>query len=262
MSSEVIWNTEKYLRYSDVQSRAFEDLASRVDARDPRQVVDLGCGPGDLTAALSQRWPLAVVTGIDSSATMVAKARQHGVRAELGDMREWRPSAETDVVLCHTAIHWVPEHPQLIASWLNDLPGGSWFGMCSPDDAGDGIHALMEEVADRPHWRELVSDCVLRLGEVMRPPDVYYSLLEQQGFRPDVWQSRHWRCLHGEDTLLHDLEAAPLRPIRAKLDDEQWEEFRAEFASELRREYPRRADGTTRFATRMLFVVGHRLENA
>ncbi|MEF3119264.1 methyltransferase domain-containing protein [Streptomyces chrestomyceticus] len=255
-----MWNSEEYLKYSDAQSRAFEDLSARIGARNPRRVVDLGCGPGDLTAALARRWPQAQVTGIDSSPAMVAKAREHGVQAEIGDIREWNPSADTDVLLCHTAIHWVPEHPELMASWLNALPDGAWFGMCSPDDAGDGIHSVMEEVADRPHWRELISDCVLRLGEVMRPPDVYYDILEQHGFRPEVWQSRHWRCLHGKDALLHDLEAAPLRPIRARLDDEQWEAFRAEFAQLLRKAYPEHPDGTTRLSTRMLFVVGHRTQ--
>ena len=69
-----MWNPDVYLAFADHRGRPFYDLLSRVGAESPRRVVDLGCGPGNLTEALAQRWPTADVLGIDSSAQMIAAA--------------------------------------------------------------------------------------------------------------------------------------------------------------------------------------------
>src|SRR5688572_28471360 len=84
-----MWDPAVYRRYGDERSRPFFELVARVDATDPRTVVDLGCGPGDLTATLAQLRPSARVRGVDSSPEMIAEARAGGgpVEYEVGDVR-------------------------------------------------------------------------------------------------------------------------------------------------------------------------------
>jgi len=62
-----VWNPDVYLAFADHRGRPFFDLTSRVAADKPRRVVDLGCGPGNLTVTLAQRWPGAVIEAWDSS---------------------------------------------------------------------------------------------------------------------------------------------------------------------------------------------------
>ena len=71
-----IWDPIRYLEFADERSRPFVDLLSRVHAADPRLVVDLGCGPGQLTASLAQRWPDAQIVGLDSSPEMIMRAAE------------------------------------------------------------------------------------------------------------------------------------------------------------------------------------------
>lgn len=81
------WDPERYLSYADERGRPFVELLARVGAEDPRRVVDLGCGPGNLTRLLAQRWPEAHVLGLDSSPQMVTEARQvQGITAEVADI--------------------------------------------------------------------------------------------------------------------------------------------------------------------------------
>ena len=69
-----MWDPAVYHRYGRERSRPFFDLVARIRADRPREVVDLGCGSGELTATLAERWPEARVTGLDSSPEMIAAA--------------------------------------------------------------------------------------------------------------------------------------------------------------------------------------------
>src|SRR5687767_6282038 len=101
-----MWDPGTYRRFADERSRPFVDLLARVDAAAPREVVDLGCGPGTLTATLAERWPGARVIGIDSSPEMIGQAAAPGVEFRLGDVADWRPGPATDVVTCNAVLQW------------------------------------------------------------------------------------------------------------------------------------------------------------
>ena len=84
----------QYLRYADARARPFFDLIAQVRADTPRVVVDAGCGPGNLTAVLAQRWPQADVFGFDSSPAMIERAREQSgpnLRFGLDDASTWTP---------------------------------------------------------------------------------------------------------------------------------------------------------------------------
>ena len=126
----MLWDPMKYAAFSDHRSRPFFDLAGRVGHAAPRRVIDLGCGPGELTAVLARRWPDAEVIGIDSSAEMIERARHlKEAPANLafvgGDVRDWEPNAGTDVVISNAVLQWVPGHPELLARWAHQLEPGT-----------------------------------------------------------------------------------------------------------------------------------------
>src|SRR4051812_1838018 len=104
-----MWDPTVYRRFGAERSRPFVDLIARVGASRPRSVVDLGCGPGDLTRTLAERWPDARVTGVDSSPEMIAKAAAQGGPATFrrGDVREWRPGPDVDVLVTNATLQWV-----------------------------------------------------------------------------------------------------------------------------------------------------------
>src|SRR3954447_19703198 len=130
MTASASWDPAQYLRFADERARPFADLMARVAVTDASSVVDLGCGPGNLTAALAARWPAAEVVGVDSSAPMVAAAEAARppelaarLRYVLADLRDWAPQEPVDVVVSSATLHWVPGHVELLAQlagWLAD----------------------------------------------------------------------------------------------------------------------------------------------
>lgn len=250
-----MWNPDVYLAFADQRGRPFFDLLSRIGARDPRRVVDLGCGPGNLTETLATRWPDAVIEAWDSSEEMVEAARRHGVAARVGDVRDWTPASDTDVVVSNATLQWVPEHPQLVVRWAGELAAGSWLAFQVPGNFEAPSHRVARDLASRPEWSELLRDCPFRESEVVRPARDYAALLSDAGCSVDAWETTYVHELTGENPVLEWITGTALRPVRSVLNDAQWQQFRSELIPMLDAAYPARADGTTFFPFRRVFVV-------
>ena len=143
----LMWNPDVYLAFADHRGRPFFDLMSRVAAESPRRVVDLGCGPGNLTVSLAQRWPDATIEAWDSSPEMVEAARERGVDAHVGDVQTWAPAPDTDVVLTNAVLQWVPGHADLLVRWAGQLSSGSWIAMQVPGNFDAPSHEAVRRLA-------------------------------------------------------------------------------------------------------------------
>jgi trans-aconitate 2-methyltransferase len=249
------WDPALYLDFNDHRSRPFHDLLARVGAAAPRRVVDLGCGPGHLTAVLAARWPAADVWALDSSPEMVAAARERGVAAERADVADWSPSPDTDVVITNAVLQWVPSHPLLLPRWMAALPRGAWFAMQVPGNFGAPSHALIRELLAEPRWRGSVE---VRGEKAVPEPAEYAELLAAHAAHVDVWETTYLQRLTGEEPVLQWVSGTALRPVRDALSAADYAAFRAELAPRLRAAYPSRADGSTWFPFRRIFAVAHK----
>jgi len=254
-TTRTTWDPELYLAFDDQRSRPFRDLLSRVGAEAPRHVVDVGCGPGHLTAALADRWPEARVSAFDSSPEMVAAARERGVAAEVADLLDWTAEPDVDVVITNAVLQWVPGHPALVARWVAALPAGGWFAMQVPGNYGAPSHELVREVADAPRFSDRLA---LRGDDAVGEPADYAELLAGAGAEVDVWETTYLQRLTGDDPVLRWISATALRPVRDALAPEEYEAFCAELAPRLRTAYRRRPDGSTWFPFRRIFAVARR----
>jgi trans-aconitate 2-methyltransferase len=250
-----VWDPSKYLTFADHRSRPFFDLVGRIAADAPRRVVDLGCGPGNLTATLAGRWPSARVEASDSSPEMVAAAKERGIDATVLDVRDWQPAPDTDVVVSNAVLQWVPGHEELLARWVKRLPHGAWLAFQVPGNFGAPSHVRIRELAASSPWRERLGSVVLRADDAVLDPAGYAGLLSDAGCAVDAWETTYLQRLSGDDPVLEWVTGTALRPIRTALSDADWTEFRAALAPLLRAEYPQRADGTTWFPFRRVFVV-------
>src|SRR5256885_9454937 len=151
------WDPAQYLRFAAERARPFHDLVNRIEVESPARVVDLGCGPGNVTATLLDRWPDATVVGIDSSPEMIAKATElTGPRLTFaqGDIATWRPDAPVDVIVSNAALQWVPRHTELFAGWLDGLSPGGALAFQVPSNVDGAAPRVFREVATGPRWSD------------------------------------------------------------------------------------------------------------
>lgn len=253
-----MWDPNKYLAFADHRARPFFDLVSRIRADQPRRVTDLGCGPGNLTVSLRDRWPDAELEAVDSSPDMVQAARRRDLPARVLDVADWQPASDTDVVITNAVLQWVPGHAELLARWLPALPPGAWFAMQVPGNFDAPSHQVIRELATEPAWRSAVGAAVLREADVVHTPARYAEILSDAGADVDVWETTYLHRLSGPDPVLEWVSGTALRPVRAALDDAAWQEFRAALAPRLAATYPVRPDGTTWLPFRRIFAVANR----
>ncbi len=250
-----MWDPTKYLAFADHRSRPLFDLVGRIAADAPRRVVDLGCGPGNLTEALRARWPAAALEASDSSPEMVAAARERGIDATVLDVRDWQPAPDTDVVVTNAVLQWVNGHDELLARWAKQLPHGAWLAFQVPGNFAAPSHVRVRGLAASARWRDRLESVVLREDDAVLDPVGYAALLSDAGCAVDAWETTYLQRLTGDDPVLEWVTGTALRPIRNVLSDDDWQEFLAELAPLLRAEYPMRSDGTTWFPFRRVFVV-------
>jgi trans-aconitate 2-methyltransferase len=250
-----MWDPDVYLSFADQRARPFYDLLSRVGAQQPRRVVDLGCGPGNLTLQLARRWPDAVIEALDSSPEMVAAARDRGVDAAVGDLRTWTPQRDTDVVLSNAALHWVPEHGELMVRWAAQLPAGAWLAVQMPGNFQSPSHVAVRVVARREAYAKALHDIPFQVGTVVDTPARYGELLVDAGCVVDAWETTYLHRLTGEHPVWDWIDGTALRPVREQLKEQKYQQFRDELIPLLANAYPARPDGTTFFPFRRVFVV-------
>jgi trans-aconitate 2-methyltransferase len=255
------WDPVRYLRFAGERARPFAELVARIAAESPATVVDLGCGEGALTASLAQRWPSARVTGIDSSASMLAAAAAHAVpgRMEfaLGDVREWQPAGPVDVLVTNAVLHWVPGHDELLARWAGSLAPGGELAMQVPGNFRAPTHTLLADLCRSPRWAAQLAGAGPRSDAVLEPAG-YYDVLTAAGLTADVWETTYLHVLTGPDPVLDWVRSTQLRPLLALLGDDDGAEFTAAYGAALREAYPPRPDGTTLLPFRRIFAVGSR----
>ncbi|MFZ3294261.1 MAG: trans-aconitate 2-methyltransferase [Mycobacterium sp.] len=250
-----MWDPDVYLTFADHRARPFYDLLSRVGAPNPRRVVDLGCGAGNLTAQLARRWPDAVVEALDSSPQMVAAARERGVDASVGDVRTWTPQPDTDVVLSNAAMHWVTEHDELFVRWAGQLAAGSWLAVQMPGNFETPSHAAVRAVARREPYAKVLRDIPFRVGTVVDTPTHYAELLIGAGCTVDAWETTYIHQLTGEHPVLDWIAGTALLPVSERLNEQDYQQFRQELIPLLADAYPPRLDGTTFYPFRRVFFV-------
>ena len=263
------WNPGQYLKFADHRLRPALDLMGRIPLEHPKVVYDLGCGSGNVTRLLADRWPDADVVGMDNSPEMLERAASGDsdtdvgrVRWQMGDLAGWTPDSAPSVLYSNAVIQWVPEHAELVPRLWDLLPSGGCLAVQAPLSWDMRSHHLMRETlencgpGDNP-----VGSAELRQAvgnRWVQDPDFYYDLLAPDAAHLDVWTTEYQHVLSGDDAVLEWVTGTGLRPILNGLEDGEREIYLEEYRGRLNAEYPKRADGVTLYPFRRLFFVAVR----
>ncbi|BAZ28019.1 type 11 methyltransferase [Cylindrospermum sp. NIES-4074] len=173
------WNTALYEDKHAFVWRYGEDLLTLLNPQPGEDILDLGCGTGQLTEKIANSG--AVVRGIDYAAEMIEKARQNypQLRFDVADATNFQVEQPLDAVFSNAVLHWVKPAADAIACVHQALkPGGRFVAEFGGKGNVQAIATALENALDAiaiPEPQALNPWYFPSIGE-------YATLLEQQGF--------------------------------------------------------------------------------
>lgn len=260
------WDPSKYTEFADHRGRPYLDLMARVENLAPKKIVDLGCGPGNMTKLLAERWPEALVLGLDSSQQMIdsasAQINPPNLRFELADATTWQADDTIDMIFSNAMLQWIPGHSELLSRWLGQMDTDAAVAIQIPGNFSSPSHTTMRELAESEKWSDKLAG-VLRHEGAAGEPAQYQQLLIEAGYTADVWETTYHQLLSGPDPILEWVRGTALLPIKAALTPEDYLEFEQDYRHAVKDQYQsiELEDGAEllNFPFRRIFMVGQKL---
>ncbi|MEL7238316.1 MAG: methyltransferase domain-containing protein [Planctomycetota bacterium] len=255
--SNPTWNADLYLRFERERGLPVRDLLHRV-AVAPKTIVDLGCGPGNSTAALAERFPNATITGVDLDEGMLANARASDVPAtwHRADLHAYVPAEPVDLLFSNAAYQWVHGQADVLPRLMQSLTTGGQLAMQIPTHESSAVHrAILDTLADGS-WSSLdLGD--RRIFEIHSPAD-YYDILAPHAAIVELWTTEYQHVLGSAGDVVAWIRGSGLRPYLQGMPEQHHDAFVTAFAERVAKAYPSQPDGRVIFPFRRLFFVATR----
>ena len=255
------WDANQYLKFSDHRLRPALELLDRVSLEDPKVIYDLGCGSGQVTSIMAERWTSARVYGLDNSKEMLAEAAAQSAKVSWieADIRHWQPDEPPDLIYSNATMQWIEDHHRLFPRLVGWLQKGGCLAFQMPLSWDAPSHRLMRETLKNggptggPLGSAELRDAMAR--KWVKETEAYYDLLVDSTRDLDIWETEYLQILEGDDPVLEWVKGTGLRPILNGLAEVESEIFLVEYARRLHAAYPARADGRTLYPFRRLFII-------
>ena len=250
------WDPKRYLAYEHQRTRPARDLVAQINLSEPKRIIDIGCGPGNSTKVLKDRWPDAEITGIDSSEEMIDQARANvaGVKWILADAAEWKTTDSFDVVFSNATLHWIADHEKIVRQLFPLVEPKGVLAVQIPSTYDSPFHRALLEVSALPEWAGKVEGSRYRI--TYHDETFYYNLLSFLTNRMDLWTTTYFHILENHQNIVEWYSSTSLKPYLERLEPrEEKEDFCRQILERCKAQYPIQQDGKIAFPFKRLFFI-------
>ena len=253
------WSARQYLKFEDERTRPPRDLLAQVPLQRPHRAVDLGCGPGNSTELLVERFPHSEIIGLDSSPDMLRKARERLPNCTFveADIATWQPDPDTDLIFGNAVMQWLPDHPAIMRRLLEKLPDGGVLAIQMPDNTREPALMFQREVGASGPW---ANDPEVKAAarDDLPSPEAYYDILKPVCARIDIWHTVYNHVMATPQAITEWFKGSSLQPFLSPLDASAREQFLAAYTKKIVGAYKPRFDGKVLLRFPRLFILAVR----
>lgn len=238
------WNSVQYLKFAKERTQPAIDLANKIPLEDPQMAIDIGCGPGNSTRVLADRFPHARVMGVDNSPNMIGKAKkmQTDLEFRLFDAsKDFDTMDQTfDIVFSNACIQWVPDHPVLLRNMMGLLREGGVLAVQVPMNFQEPVHRILEELSTSEKWKSHFSH--VRTFYTLEQRE-YFDLLAEISSDFSIWETIYCHRMPSHESIIEWYKSTGLRPYLAALSERDATEFERDVYHEVVKAYPKQKNG-------------------
>ena len=251
----MVWDPQQYLVFKGPRLQPAIDLLARIPLEAPQTVVDLGCGPGNVTPLLKQRWPNAKVIGLDNSDEMLDQAQSAvpEVHFEKVDVSDWDPNQKFDIIFSNAALQWVAGHEILFKKIVANVAPGGVLAVQMPRNFEAPSHSTMLDIIRGGPWRDLLEPVWVAVPT--QAPTFYYSLLDPLARDLEIWETEYVQVLEGDNPVAEYTKGTWLTRFLNPLEEPWRSQFEAEYRTRIAAAYPPQSNGKTLFPFRRQFIL-------
>lgn len=256
------WKPSAYLQFESERTRPARDLLAQVPGGvERRRVVDVGCGPGNSTELLVEKYSRADVLGIDSSPAMLeaAQKRLPSARFAAGDANTWIPTSTgqgpVDLVFSNATYHWIPAHMAQFKKIMAALQPGAVLAVQMADNLAEPSHTCMITCAKAGPWAARLAGAA---REPLAPAGSYYDALSPLASKLHIWRTTYLHKLAGAAGVVDLFATTGLKPFLDPLSAQERDEFISKYIALIAKSYPPLKDGGILLPFPRLFIVAER----
>lgn len=250
------WDAGQYLKFQAERTQPARDLASKIPLQTVQKALDIGCGPGNSTRIVKERFPSASVLGIDQSPEMIRAARgaNPDLTFQVFDItQELTPlGGEYDLIFSNACLQWVPEHEKLLPQLIGFLRPGGALAVQIPNNFQEPVHRILARLSSSEKWHTCFSSP--RIFHQLAPAQ-YFDLLSEHTAEFTMWETTYYHRLPSHQAILEWYRGTGLRPYLACLADGERQAFEREVLTEIEYAYPAQRNGEIIFRFPRLFFI-------
>lgn len=255
------WDAAQYLKFEAERTQPAADLTARLQLENPKKILDIGCGPGNSTRLLKDKYPSADVFGIDKSPEMIEAAKKSHpdinfqIKDAEAELKE--TGGGFDVVFSNAAIQWIPNHEKLIPEMMALVNTGGILGVQIPMTDEAPMYEIVQSLLKQPEWEnEFASPRIFYNS----PQNQYYEILSKLSDKFSIWETIYFHLMPANENILEWYRGTGIRPYLEQLTPEKAERFEKQILEELKKRYPKQSDGTIIMRFPRLFFTAEKRE--
>lgn len=260
MKKQNDWNPDHYLKFRNERTQPSIDLVNKINIEySPEHIVDIGCGPGNSSQVLLQRWPESRLIGVDSSPAMIEKAKKDFPKQEwiLADAISFEPDVKFDIVFSNATIQWIPYHTTLFEKLNNLLSENGVIAIQIPKFQDMAIGQIIQSVSQKNHWKKETKGC----SELFTYHDFhyYYDLLAGKMKSIDMWETDYIHVMSSHLSIIDWIKSTGIKPYLDRISEENDKKiFEQDVLTGIKKFYPEQENGNVLFPFKRLFFIGYK----
>lgn len=236
------WNPEIYNKFKNIRYQPFYDLIDLIDPVDKMKAIDFGCGTGEQTFILSEKFPSATFLGIDSSAEMLEKSKElknDRLNFKQATTEDVIASGEKwDLIFSNAALQWSDNHSELFPALISLLNKNGQFAIQMPVQNENILNQLLHQLIQEEPFKTYLKDW--RRDSPVLSMDEYAQILFDGGLENIQIMTKVYPIIANDaQQLLDFISGSALIPYIEKLTEEQQQLFITTYKKRIEEAFPK-----------------------